>query len=200
MRDAVMRSSQVWEHLERFGIGQADVVGQVEFRKENPVKSGDVIIGPMVYSYAAKADMAIYVKQNSPRGVWREGRDRACDLFVEGLYRVRNRELVTVDSVGPEERLVMTRHDHLRQIYVEKGLMNPTEQIVDGNVDRSMVEGKHLLGVCPPNISHWGKSFTEVEMPMPVSVLKAHEYNVPLDIVRQYIRGVGSYEVTLLRE
>ena len=183
MRDAIMRSSQVWERLEGFGIGRADVVGQLEFWKEDPINPGDVIMGPIIYKYAAIADLAVYVKQDAPRGVWREGRDRACDLFVEGLYRVRSRALVIADSVGPEERLVMTRHDHLRQIYVEKGLMNPTEQIVDGNVDRSMVEGKHLLGICPPNISHWGKSFTEVEMPMPVSVLKAHEYNVPLDVV-----------------
>ena len=200
MRDAIMRATQVWEYLGRFGIGRSDVAGQVEFRKENPVKSGDIIIGPMVHSYAAQADMAVYVKQKSPRGIWREGRDRASDLFVEGLYRVCARELVTAESVTSEDRLVITRHDHLKPVYVEKGLMRPAEQIIEGDVDRSMAEGKHLLGVCPPNISHWAKSFTEVQMPMPVSVLKAHEYNVPLDIARRYIRGVGSYEITRLDE
>ena len=73
--------------------------------------------------------------------------------------------------------------------------MGLTEQIFKGSVDRSMVEGKHLLGICPPNISHWAKSFTEIEISMPVSVSKDHGYNVPLDIVRQYVRGVGSYEI-----
>ncbi len=200
LRDAVMRSTQVWEHLDRFGIRKSDVVGQVEFWRENPVESCDVIIGPMVYSYASKVSIAAYVKPNSQRGAWREGRDRADDLFVEGLYRVHARELVTAVSVAPEDRLVVTRHDSLKQLYVERGLMSPTEQVYRGSVDRSMVEGKHLLGICPPNISHWAESFTEVETPMPVSVLKDHGYDVPLDIVRQYVRGVGSYEITLLDE
>ena len=195
-----MRSIQVWEHLNSFGIVKSDVVGQVELWRENPLESCDVIVGPMVYSYAAKVRMAVYVKSNSQRGTWRKGRDRADDLFVEGIYRVHSRELVTVDSVDPEVRLVMTRHDGLKQLYIERGLMGPNEQIYRGSVDRSMVEGKHLLGICPPNISHWAKSFTEIEISMPVSVLKDHGYDVPLDIVRRYVKGVGSYEITLLDE
>ena len=122
LRDSVMRSTQIWEHLDRFGIGKADVVGQVELWKEDPVESCDVIIGPMVYSYAAKVRIAVYVKSNSQRGTWREGRDRADDMYVEGLYRVHARELVTADSVGPEDRLVMTRHESLKQLYIERGL------------------------------------------------------------------------------
>ena len=200
LRDAVMRSTQIWEHLDRFGIGKADVVGQVELWKEDPVESCDVIVGPMVYSYAAKVRIAVYVKSNSQRGTWREGRDRVDDMYVEGLYRVHTRKLVTADSVGPEDRLVMTRHESLKQLYIERGLMGPTEQIFTGSVDRSMAEGKHLLGICPPNISRWAKSFTEVEISMPVSVLKDHGYDVPLDIVLQYVKGVGSYEITLLDE
>jgi hypothetical protein len=198
-RGAVMRSAGVWEHLHRHRIRPTDVVGQLEFWKEDPAKPGDVIVGPMVYSYAAKVDFVVYVKPSSPRGSWREGRDLADFLFVEGLYRVHPRELVTADSVDSEERLVMTQHD-LKQVYVEMGLMDPTEQIFKEKVNRSMVEGKHLLGICPPDISHWAKSFTEVEISIPVSVTKAHEYNVPLDIVRQYIKGSGSFEVTLLDE
>ena len=103
----------------------------------------------MVYSYAAKVRIAVYVKSNSQRGTWREGRDRADDMYVEGLYRVHSRELVTADSVGPEDRLVMTRHESLKQLYIERGLMGPTEQIFTGSVDRSMAEGKHLLGYLP---------------------------------------------------
>ena len=56
----------------------------------------------MIYSYAVKSSMAVYFRSNSQMGMWREGRDRADDLFVEGLYRVDTRELVTADSVGPE--------------------------------------------------------------------------------------------------
>ena len=199
MRDAIMRSGQVWEHLRGFGIRRSDVAQQVSFGAiKEQIEAGDVIIGPMVYSFAAKAAKAVYVKQSSPRGVWREGKDRADDLFVEGQYRVRARELVTADSVKAEDRLIVTRHDHLRQVYVDKDLMRPTETIIKGNVEKSMVEGKHILGVCPPNVSHWAKSFTEVQMPMPVHLLKTYEYNVPLEIARKYILGVGSYEVTLL--
>lgn len=147
-----MRSTQVWEHLDRLGIRNSDVVGGAETWKENPVEGCDVIIGPMVYSYAAKVSIAVYVKPTSQRGTWREGRDRADDLFVEGLYRVHARELVTADSVGPEDRLVVTRYLSLKKLYVDMGLMSQAEQIYSGIADRSMVEGKHLLGICPPNI------------------------------------------------
>ena len=198
LRDAVMRSIQIWEHLDKFGIRKEDVIGQVEPWRQDPLQSCDVIVGPMVYSYAARVRIAVYVKPNSQRGTWREGRDRAEDVFVEGLYRVHARQLVTADSIGPKDRLVMTRHDSLKPLYVERGLMRPTEEIFKGSVDRSMAEGKHLLGICPPNISHWAKSFTEIEISMPLSVLKEHDYDVPLDIVRQYVKGIGSYEINLL--
>ena len=189
MRDAVMRSTQVWDYLEGLGIGKADVVGRVEFWKEDPIGSCEVIIGPMAYSLASKVSMAVYVKPSSQRGAWREGRDRAEDLFVEGVYKVQARELVTADSVGPEDRLIVTRHKGLNELYVEMGLMHPNEQVHTGNIDRSMAEGKHLLGICPPDISHWAKSLTETQIAIPVSVLKNHEYDVPLNIVRQYVKG-----------